>query len=524
MGMLQSQPRNGHNGEARSITSYNPATGEALGEVPIQGPDEVRAAVARAREAQHAWGALPPKERGQRMLAFRDKIVENSEEIVRRISREVGKPWMEALSHEVLTTADLTTFYAKRVHKVLAPREIPIHFLVYRRSYIHYAPRGVAAIIAPWNFPFAIPIGEVVMALLAGNGVVLKPSEVTPLIALYAKELYDSAGLPKDLFQIVTGDGATGAALIDAGVDHVSFTGSVESGRKVARACGERLIPCALELGGKAPAIVMPDADLERTARALVWGAFTNSGQACASVERVYAHEQIYDALVARVVTLAKELRQGDPASYDIDVGAICFPRQIEVARRQIEDAVQKGAKVEVGGVAREGGGQFFAPTVLTGVNHDMKVVKEETFGPLLPMMKVRDIEEAIRLANDSHLGLTASVFGRDRKAALAIAERIVSGTVMINDVGATYGMPETPWAGLKASGLGRVHSDEGLRDLCQTRHVNYDAVGTLTSEFWWYPYSLGYYRFTAASLRTLFSGGVIKGLKSLLGKREERP
>lgn len=526
MGMLNNQSiqSNGLNGSAvRKITSVNPANGKVLGEVPVQGPDEVRAAIQKAKEAQHAWGALPPRVRGQRLLAFRDQIVSHAEEIANLLSQEVGKPRIEGLTHEVMTIADLCTYYSKRVEKVLAPQPIPLHLIVYRKSYIHFTPRGVVGIISPWNFPFAIPIGETIMALLAGNGVVLKPSEVTPMIALKAKELYDASGLPQDLFQIVTGDGSTGAALIDGGVDQVIFTGSVESGKKVARACGERLIPCTLELGGKAPAVVLPDADVERTARALVWGAFANSGQVCASVERAYVHEAIYDRLVSRIVSLAKELRQGDPAtSHDIDVGAVCFPHQITVAKRQVEDATQKGATLETGGTAIEGNGQFFSPTVITGVTHDMRVAKEETFGPLLPIVKVSDTEEAIRLANDSHLALMAYVFGKDRNNALQVAERIVAGTVMVNDVLATYGMPETPWAGLKASGLGRVHSDEGLREMCQARHVNYNAISPLTRELWWYPYNEKGYNLIRTSVRALFSGGFVKGVKALFGRNKE--
>jgi acyl-CoA reductase-like NAD-dependent aldehyde dehydrogenase len=522
MGMLQPQYTNGTNGASpRKIASVNPANGQVIGEIPIQDADEVRAAVQRAREAQRAWGALPPRVRGQRVLAFRDQIVKRAEEIASLLSQEVGKPKIEALTHEVMTIADLCTYYAKRVEKVLAPQQIPIHLIVYRKSYLHFTPRGVIGIISPWNFPFAIPIGETIMSLLAGNAVVLKPSEVTPMIALKAKELYDASGLPADLFQVVTGDGSTGAALIDAGVDQVIFTGSVESGKKVARACGERLIPCTLELGGKAPAIVLPDADIERTARALVWGAFANSGQVCASVERAYVHESVYDRLVGRVVSLTKELRQGDPASFDIDVGAVCFAHQITVAQRQVDDAKQKGATIEVGGTAKVGEGQFFAPTVITGVTHEMRVAKEETFGPLLPIVKVQNTEEAIQKANDSHLGLMAYVFGKDREASLQVAERIVSGTVMVNDVLATYGMPETPWAGLKASGLGRVHSDDGLRELCQTRHVNYNAVPTLSREIWWYPYSEGSYNFIKKSIKTLFSGGIVNGIKALLQKKD---
>ena len=337
-----SQPR------SEMLVSYAPATGERLGEVPILGPDAVRAAVERARTAQVSWALLPVEERCERTLKLRDVIVDRAEELVELLARECGKPRAEGLTHEVMVTADLATYYAKRAPRLLAPREIELHLLKHRRSYVHYAPRGVVGIIAPWNFPFVIPMGDSITALLAGNAVVLKPSEVTPLIGVKCKELFDASGLPRDLFQVVTGDGRTGAALIDARPDKVVFTGAVATGRRVAAACGERLIPCTMELGGKAAAIVCADADLERTARALVYGGFANSGQICISVERVYAHEALYEQLVERVVQLVGELRQGDPVAGDVDVGAIIFDKQLEVAKTLIADAVGKGAQAQV--------------------------------------------------------------------------------------------------------------------------------------------------------------------------------
>lgn len=500
-----------------TIVSRNPATGEALGEVPIQSAEQVREVVARAHAAQKAWARLEPAERGRKLLAFRDLIVQNSEDIAARISRENGKTRIEALAAEVFLIADLTTYFAKRADKLLAPKPIAMHLLKHRRSYLHYAPRGVVGIIAPWNFPFSIPLSEAIMALIAGSAVVIKPSEVTPLIALHAKTLWDETGLPKDLLQVVIGEGATGRALIEADVQQIIFTGSVVTGRKVAAACGERLIPCILELGGKAPAIVCEDADLERTARALTWGAFMNSGQVCASVERVYVPEKLHDALVARVRTLTEALRQGDPSQHDTDVGAVCFAQQLVVAETQVRDAVEKGAQIVAGGARKPGEGQFFAPTVLTGCSQDMRVMREETFGPLLPIMKVRDEEEAIALANDSHLGLVAYVFGTDRARARRIAERIDAGTVMINDVLGSYAMPETPWGGVKQSGLGRTHSDDGLRDLCEVRHVHYNLLPAGERELWWYPYGEKTWGIARRMVRGLFGKNAVAKVSALV-------
>ncbi|MCX5741240.1 MAG: aldehyde dehydrogenase family protein [Proteobacteria bacterium] len=473
---------------ASTIVSENPATGEAIGEVPDQPAEEVRAAIARAREAQRAWAAVPLAERCQRIERFAEVLMARADEVIELVVREAGKTPIEALATEVVVVADLTRYFCKHAPAVLAPEPIPLHLLKHRASYLHYVPRGVIGIIAPWNFPFSIPIGEVVMSLIAGNGVVLKPSEITPLIALKARELYLAAELPPDLFQVVTGRGAAGVALIDGGIDYCVFTGSVATGRKVAAACGERLIPCTLELGGKAPAVVCADADLDRAAQAIVWGGFANSGQVCASVERVYAVASIHDQLVDKIVAHARALRQGDAAVSEVDVGAMTWDRQVDNVERLVDAAVAHGAQVALGGKRSPGPGLFFQPTVLTSCRQDMDVMRKEIFGPVIPIMSVADEEEAIRHANDSHLGLLAYVFTRDRARGKALAERIAAGTVMINDVLHTYGCPETPWSGVKSSGIGRTHSAHGLRDLCETRHVNYDRIA-IPREVWWYPY-----------------------------------
>jgi succinate-semialdehyde dehydrogenase/glutarate-semialdehyde dehydrogenase len=332
------------------------------------------------------------------------------------------------------------------------------------------------------------------MSLIGGNAVVLKPSEMTPLIALKAKELADSCGLPPDLFQVVTGRGATGAALIDAGIHYCVFTGSVATGRKVAAACGERLVPCTLELGGKAPAIVCADADLERAAAAIVWGGLANSGQVCASVERVYAHHAVHDELVARVVELVRGLRQGE-ATGAVDLGAMTWHRQLQVVDDLVKSAVAAGARVAIGGERRPGPGLFYAPTVLTHVTEEMDVMRREIFGPVIPIASVASDAEAVERANDSRLGLLAYVFTQDRVRGRRLAESIEAGTVMINDTLATFGCPETPWGGVKNSGIGRTHSAAGLRDLCEVRHVNLDRIH-IKREPWWFPYTdKSYYR-----------------------------
>ena len=486
-----------------TIVSSDPATREELGRVRVATVAEVRAAVERARAAQAAWGALPVRERCRRMAPFRDRLRDRADELAELLSKECGKPRFEALVHEIVTIVDLAGYFMQRAPEILAPRKIPLHLTKHRGSYVHYAPRGVVGVISPWNFPLTIPTGELIMALLAGNAVVHKPSEVTPLIADRTRELFLDAGLPADLYQVIHGRGATGAALIDARPDYLHFTGSTATGRKIAAACGERLIPCTMELGGKAPAIVCADADLERTARALLWGAFANQGQVCASVERVYVHAAVYDELVQRVVALTKQLRLGNPGQPEVDCGVMTWERQLEIVEARVKDAVDRGARVEVGGQRRTGG-LGYQPTVLTGVTHEMDVIKKEIFGPVMPIVRVADEVEAIRLANDSEWGLLGYVFTTDREKGRRLAEQIVAGTVMVNDVIATHGVPETPWGGVKASGFGRSHSDEGLRDLCQERHVNYDRIA-LSRELWWYPYSDKLYRRAVRAMRWLF-------------------
>jgi acyl-CoA reductase-like NAD-dependent aldehyde dehydrogenase len=496
---------NGH--AATRLRSYAPATGELIGEAPNMSADEVSRVMERARRAQEAWGALPLAERCERILRFRDAVVDRADEIVDLLVLECGKPRHEALLHEVMAVADFATFFTKVAPETLAPREIKLHLLKHKRSFLRYEPRGVVAVISPWNFPFQLPLRDALIALVAGNAVIIKPSEVTPLIALKIKEVWDSAGLPEDILHVCTGYGPTGAALIDARPDFVVFTGGTSTGRRVAAACGERLIPCVMELGGKAPLIACADADIERTARGIVYGGFSNAGQICISVERVYAHREVHDKLVERVVALTQELKQGDPSKDFVDVGAIIFPHQIEVAEKHIADAVQKGAKLRAGGKRVSGAGQFFEPTVLTECNHQMTVMTDEIFGPIVPIMRVNTEEEAVRLSNDSQFGLNAYVFSVDRDHARRLAERVNAGTVLVNDVLLNGAMPDAPFGGIKLSGFGRTMGEDSLREMCNVKHISVDRIA-MQREPIWFPYTAGTYPWFRRGLRALFSGG----------------
>ncbi len=506
-------------GESTAISSYAPATGDLLGEVPTLDSAAVRASVERARRAQRAWAARSVDDRCEALRRYRDAVIEQKDELVLLLSRETGKPLQEALLHEVAVVSSLIGYFTERADDLLAPREIPLTLFKHRRSFVHYVPRGVVGVISPWNFPFLLPMRDVLLALLAGNAVVLKPSEVTPLIALAAKRLWDEAGLDPDLFQIVTGDGTTGAALIDAGIQFCVFTGAVSTGRRVAAACGERLIPCVMELGGKAPLIVTADVDVERAARGAVFGAFSNAGQICISVERVFVHERVADAFCGRVVELTNELRVGDPASGEVDVGAIIFPKQLSIVEAHISDALEKGATLLTGGRRLDGPGQFFAPTVLGKCDPSMSVMTKEIFGPILPIMRVRSDDEAVSLANDSDLGLNAYVFARDTRYGHELAERIEAGNVVVNDVLSNAGCPEAPFGGIKQSGFGRMMGDESLREMCDVKHISVDRIAPSNDPLW-FPYSkTGLAIAKAATDLVLGASPMRRWSRGLLGK-----
>ncbi|HXN82206.1 MAG TPA: aldehyde dehydrogenase family protein [Myxococcales bacterium] len=503
-----------------TLAVHEPGSGKLVGEVRVATPAQVREAVAASRAAQVGWGRLTFEERAAILQRFKQLLLDRAEEICDLITRENGKTRNESLFMELLPVADLTHWFAKNAGKLLRDEKLRLHMFPHKQSYVRFYPRGVIGIISPWNYPFSIPTGDVVMALLAGNGAVLKPSEFTPIIAEKARALLEEAGVPRGLVQVVQGRGEVGAALVQSGVDMVVFTGSVATGRKVNVAAAERMIPCVLELGGKDPAIVLPDADLDATAKKVAWGAFANSGQTCAAIERVYAHESILEPLTEKIVQIARSLRQGEPNRHDVDVGAMTTQMQVDVVRRHLDEATARGASVRAGGTitVAPSGARFIQPTVLTGATQDMAIVREETFGPMLPILPYRTEEEAIRLANDSSYGLSAYVFTRSRAAADRIANQLLAGTVMHNDALYTHAAPETPWGGVKGSGLGRVHGKHGLRDLCETRHVNLERFAF--PAFWYYPYSSRSFRTGLRVYGTLIGNGLGARLRALLGRR----
>jgi succinate-semialdehyde dehydrogenase/glutarate-semialdehyde dehydrogenase len=487
-----------------TFSVFNPATGEVIRELPNHSREHVIAEMARARAAQSRWAARSIEDRAAQITRVAEVIGRRMDEIAETVSRENGKVLNEALSLDVGPTMLVMQYFAANAPRILAPERIHLALAKHRQSYISYQPKGVVGVITPWNFPFFMPGSDVAMALLAGNGVLLKPSEVTPSSSLILKECYDEGGIDPDLFRVVTGLGQTGAAMIEAGPDHVVFTGSVPTGRRVGVACAERLISYTLELGGKAAALVLEDADLDRATNAILWGGFANAGQVCASVERVYAADKVYDNFVASLTDKASRLRVGPPGE-GIDVGAMTWPKQREIVESLVADARAKGGRVTAGGERVGDKGLFYRPTVIADCTHDMEVMKTETFGPIIPVMRVRDEEEAVRLANESHLGLGAYVFTRDRDRGKRVAERLEVGSVMVNDVLIHAGMPEMPWGGIKQSGLGVVRSERGLRELCHQRHVNYDRITPLKRDPYWYPYSTKQYQQFRSVLKAMF-------------------
>ena len=459
---------------AGQIAVENPATGKVVAHVPDHTAEQVADVVRRARAAQPGWEALGFEGRGEVMRAARKWLVENRDRMVSTIVEETGKTREDAMLAEIFFTADSLGFWAKAAPKYLKDERVKAHspLLLGKRFVKRYRPMGVVGVIGPWNYPLTNSFGDAIAALMAGNSVVLKPSEITPLTSLLMQEGMKAAGIPEDVFIVVTGRGETGAALVDQ-ADMIMFTGSTATGKKIMAKAAETLTPVSLELGGKDPMIVLRDADVERAANTAVYWSMANGGQICQAVERVYVEEPIYDDFVARVVEKAGALRQGEPREQgSVDVGAVTFGPQLDIMERHLKDAVEKGATVRVGGSARAGEGRFFEPTVLTDVDHTMEVMTEDTFGPLLPIMKVRDEDEAVRLANDSRYGLNSSVFTKDLEKGERIARRIEAGNACVNDAVANYAAQELPFGGVGESGIGVRHGAAGIQKYCRTQSI----------------------------------------------------
>lgn len=499
-----------------AINVRNPATQETVGMVPIFTAEEISAAVDRARGAQERWAVTPIAERLKVIRIFQQLLCEQKDSVAAVITREAGKPLAEAMSTEILVVLDATQYLLNHAAEFLRPEPVPHSnpAMKLKKGTLLREPYGVVGIVSPWNYPFSLPSVQTLTALATGNAVVLKPSEFTPFSSLELQRLLREAGLDHDLMQVVTGEGAAGSSLLQANIGKLVFTGSVATGRKVAQAAAARLLPVVLELGGKDPMIVLEDADVNVASSAAVWGAFMNSGQTCLSVERCYVHESIYHQFLDACVAKTAKLKQGPGGDAGSDLGPMIHERQLQTVQRHVRDAVARGATLLTGGKpAAQLGPNFFEPTILADVTHAMELMREETFGPVLPVQSFRTEEEAVALANDSEFGLAASVWTRNKKRGEAVARRIQAGTVMVNDVVACFGISEAPHGGVKASGIGRTHGRFGLEEMVWPKYVDSDRLPGM-KKLWWYGYGPAFQQQMSGFIELLFGKNLIKRMQ----------
>src|SRR5580765_354195 len=500
-----------------TLPSIDPATGETLGYFEKTPPSLLPQLVQRARTAQTAWARVPMRERRERIRALRDKIMFCRDALADAVVAESGKPRVEALFADIFVAVDTAAYFAENAERLLAPSSVPHHSVAAKTKSgkLAYVPQGVIGIISSWNYPLAIPLSQIIPAIAAGNSVICKSSDFTPHCGALIEKLFTDAGFPNDLVTIVQGGGEVGQALIEADPDKILFTGSVATGRRVAEACAKRLIPTVLELGGKDAMLVLADANLDVAASAAVWGSYTNCGQVCLSVERLFVEKSVADEFAARCVAKTKKLRVGPGHDPNTDVGPTIRPQHVQRMVDLVEDAVSRGARVLCGGHPRvDLGANFFEPTVITNVDSTMKLFQEETFGPILAIQTVQNAEEGVSRANDSPFSLSASVWTRDTARAQGIAKRLRAGSVMINDAISYFAIAEAPHGGCGASGWGRTHGKAGLLEMVQTKYIDTDRLPRREKP-WWYRYGADLERAADAFLRFEFSPGIAAKLGS---------
>ncbi|HSO97953.1 MAG TPA: aldehyde dehydrogenase family protein [Solirubrobacteraceae bacterium] len=475
------------------LESFNPATGERLGAVTVTPPSGVEGAVQAVAQVQPFWAQLTLVDRARYLERTAQVLIDDTDAICNLIVREQGKPRNEAFSMELLPTIDGLRWIGRAGRELLADERIPMSqaFLRTKQAAFTFEPLGVIGVISPWNYPWSIPFGEVALALMAGNGVVLKPASLTPLTGERIARAFERAGVPEGLVRVIHGPG-TGPALVESGVAKVFFTGSIDAGRAVGEGCARRLKGSVLELGGKDPMVVLADAQLEHAVAGAVWGGFSNAGQTGSGIERVYVVQEVAERFIAGVVAGAQALRVGDPLGWETEIGPMISTEQLEQVNALVVDAVAAGAELRCGGPVEDpvpgcAAGRFYAPAVLTGVTHEMRIMREEIFGPVLPIVVVADEDEAVRLANDSDFGLGASVWTLDRSRGERIARELEAGMVWINDHTFSHGAMQCAWGGLKSSGLGRTHSKFGLYECVNVRTRVWEP--SLVRSPWWHPY-----------------------------------
>jgi acyl-CoA reductase-like NAD-dependent aldehyde dehydrogenase len=473
-----------------ALESFNPATGELVGTVETLTPSKVQAVVDDVAEVQPFWAALSLEDRARYMRRAGDVLLSELDEIAELLTNEQGKPRVESYTMEILPTVDSLKWIADNGPDILSDEKLSMPVILKSKSArFTFEPLGVVGVIAPWNYPWSIPFGEVAIALMAGNGVVLKPASLTPLIGERIRQTFEKAGLPEGLVRTVHGGGRIGDALVKSTARKIFFTGSVEVGRKVGVECAKRMKGSVLELGGKDPQIVCADADLANAISGAVWGGFANAGQTCSGIERVYVHRDVADAFLEGVVRETERLTVGDPREWTTEIGPMVSEDQAKIVSELVDDAVASGAKQLTGGPAEVEGmeGSFIAPVVLTGVTHEMRIMKEEIFGPVLPLVTVDSEQEAIELANDSQFGLGASIWTKDRAKGDRMAHQIESGMVWVNDHSFSHGACQCAWGGVKDSGLGRSHSKFGFYECVNIKQLAWEPGWT--RDMWWQPY-----------------------------------
>jgi acyl-CoA reductase-like NAD-dependent aldehyde dehydrogenase len=478
--------------QAEELRSVNPATLEEVGAVPVSPPEEVAEAVAEARMAAERWAQSSFAERRALLAAVAQEALEQAEELAAIVTAETGKPLVESYTAELFVGLDNIVWAASNAGEVLRPERLrfPQPHLRHKRGWLLYEPLGVIAVISPWNFPLGIPLTQAAFAVAAGDAAVLKPSEVTPLSGAWVERLFRNVGAPEGLVRVVQGLGSTGEALLRLpGVAKVVFTGSAAVGRVVAAVAGERLRPVTLELGGKDPMLVFEDADLDRAVAGALWGSFSNCGQVCSAVERIYVAQPLQEAFVEELVRRARALRLGRGEDLGTELGPLISEERRDHVEELVDDALERGAELRSGGRRAETGlpGWFYEPTVLSGVEREARIEREEIFGPVVTVGSFRDEDEAVRLANGSSFGLGASVWTTDLERARRLALRLEAGSVWTNDVSYSYGTGQASWGGTKESGFGRTHSKHGLYELSRVKFADLDRGRVPVP--WWYPY-----------------------------------
>lgn len=499
------------------ITVTSPYSGHEIGSVPALSASDIDKAIANARRTQPAWGGRPLSDRLDLLRLARGILLRRAEDIARLIASEQGKPVMEAMTTEIVTGLDYLSFCVQEAPRLLAELTRPhrMAFMAEKHARVAQQPRGVTSILSPWNFPFAIPFCQIAACLAVGNTVLLRPSTSTPLISLAAGEVFAEAGVPPGVLQVLPCRTHEAEALVtDPRIRLLIFTGSTEVGRELGARAAKGLCRTVLELGGKDPFVVFEDAPLERAARGAVWSAFMNAGQTCSSTERVYVQRPVLERFTARIVELACQLTVGDPLDPDTEIGPMTTEDGVRKVTAHVDDAVAKGARVLTGG--RRGAGRVFPPTVLADVTHDMLVMREETFGPLLPIMAFDTEEEALRLANASEYGLTASIWTSDLARARRMEDLLEAGHVTVNDASFTFAEGGAPWGGVKNSGLGRTHGPESFADLVDVKYISEDW-STRDTQLWWYPYDSGRMAFFKTSFFAMFAPTLGMRVSSLL-------